>query len=218
MASLSPTKPPPSSPFRAPESRQTHSSCLMAAFLALENKKWQPFSLLTIAGDGQVGSAALAARRFEMFDSFLNSDDLEGLGLAPAGIQCWQRRPPRATTKTSTGSTSRHWRSVLTSSVCCLHSATPCAKAGRLSPASRTSVPSSSRARAHGIRAMSCAPAIGESLVIHGPASRAPEQLDLWFWNGRRGASPKPAASDLNLVDQSAPVQVAVINAERLQS
>ncbi len=40
----------------------------------------------------------------------------------------------------------------------------------------------------HGIRGMSYVPALGEYLVIGGPASREPAPFDLWRWSGEPGA------------------------------
>jgi hypothetical protein len=40
----------------------------------------------------------------------------------------------------------------------------------------------------HGIRGMSYVPAMGAYLVIGGPASRAPDNFDLWRWSGEPGA------------------------------
>lgn len=40
----------------------------------------------------------------------------------------------------------------------------------------------------HGIRGLSYVPAIGEYLVIGGPASREPAEFDLWRWSGKPGA------------------------------
>ena len=43
----------------------------------------------------------------------------------------------------------------------------------------------------HGIRGLAYVPAIGDYLVIGGPASREPANLDLWRWSGVRDAPAK---------------------------
>jgi hypothetical protein len=40
----------------------------------------------------------------------------------------------------------------------------------------------------HGIRGMSYVPAMGAYLVIGGPASREPDNFDLWRWSGEPGS------------------------------
>lgn len=54
-------------------------------FLVVEDEKKRPFSLVTIAPDGNVGSTPLHPGLFEAFDSFWKLDDLEGIALDRSG-------------------------------------------------------------------------------------------------------------------------------------
>lgn len=55
-------------------------------FLVVEDEKNHPLSLVTIGADGSVNSTALHAGLLEMFSSFWQLDDLEGLALDHAGF------------------------------------------------------------------------------------------------------------------------------------
>lgn len=55
-------------------------------FLVVEDEKDHPLSLVTIGADGQVETAALTAGLFQMFSSFWQLDDLEGLTADRAGF------------------------------------------------------------------------------------------------------------------------------------
>lgn len=54
-------------------------------FLVVEDEKSHPFSLLTITADGTVESSALAPGLLQLFSSFWELDDLEGLALDRTG-------------------------------------------------------------------------------------------------------------------------------------
>ena len=54
-------------------------------FLVVEDEKSHPFSLVSIHADGQVQRSALTAGLLQMFSSFWQLDDLEGLALDHAG-------------------------------------------------------------------------------------------------------------------------------------
>jgi hypothetical protein len=55
-------------------------------FLVVEDEKSHPLSLVIIGADGSVDSTALSAGLLQMFSSFWNLDDLEGLALDRAGF------------------------------------------------------------------------------------------------------------------------------------
>jgi hypothetical protein len=54
--------------------------------LVVEDEKSHPFSLITLGADGRVESTALRAGLLQMFSSFWDLDDLEGLTLDRAGF------------------------------------------------------------------------------------------------------------------------------------
>jgi hypothetical protein len=55
-------------------------------FLVVEDEKRHPLTVVTIGADGRVESAALTAGLFQIFSSFWQLDDLEGLALDKAGF------------------------------------------------------------------------------------------------------------------------------------
>ena len=55
-------------------------------FLAVEDEKDHPLSLVTLGADGTVKTAALTAGLLQIFSSFWKLDDLEGLAADRAGF------------------------------------------------------------------------------------------------------------------------------------